>query len=195
MSSHHIVRDYQEPSLICWKLTEDDLPRLGELLEWSPVVVCHANTAKQLISWGIKVDRIFCLEGEEEELKPLLDSFQPSTIHDFESFGLIDILEFLGEDGQKAFNIYGTLSESEQEQLLQLTHKWDIVSYTKDGKGMFCQDTFEKWVQRDSIFELPLNVQMEGLKPFEEHKFKTDKDGFVKFSAQNPFYIFQFECE
>ena len=46
MSSHHIVREKQEPALLVLGL--DDFPDelLGQLLEWSPTVIVTADTVE-----------------------------------------------------------------------------------------------------------------------------------------------------
>src|ERR1700722_2163434 len=58
MSSHHIVREKQEPALLVLGL--DDFPDelLGQLLEWSPTVIATADTAEILSSRQIKIDWI-----------------------------------------------------------------------------------------------------------------------------------------
>ncbi|RZK41505.1 MAG: thiamine pyrophosphokinase, partial [Pedobacter sp.] len=39
MSSHHIVREKQEPALYIHQLGNFDEEKLGQLLEWSPTVL------------------------------------------------------------------------------------------------------------------------------------------------------------
>src|ERR1700761_1754046 len=58
MSSHHVVREKQEPALLVLGLDNfaDDL--LGQLLEWSPTVITAPQTAEQLNAFGIKIDWI-----------------------------------------------------------------------------------------------------------------------------------------
>jgi hypothetical protein len=44
MSSHHFVRDQQEPALLILALEAFTYDSLGELLEWVPTVICKACT-------------------------------------------------------------------------------------------------------------------------------------------------------
>ncbi|MFD2144372.1 hypothetical protein [Mucilaginibacter antarcticus] len=48
MSSHHIVREKQEPALLVLGLDGFDEEQLGQLLEWSPTLMAPPNcrTAK-----------------------------------------------------------------------------------------------------------------------------------------------------
>ncbi|MCD0466144.1 thiamine diphosphokinase [Flavobacterium sp. ENC] len=56
MSSHHIVRDDQEPALIIANGAACDPELLGQLLEWSPLVIVLDSAIERVIDLGIKVD-------------------------------------------------------------------------------------------------------------------------------------------
>ena len=56
MSSHHIVRDDQEPALIIANGAACDRELLGQLLEWSPLVVVLDSAIERVLELGIKVD-------------------------------------------------------------------------------------------------------------------------------------------
>jgi thiamine pyrophosphokinase len=56
MSSHHIVRDDQEPALIIANGAACSNELLGQLLEWSPLVIVLDSAIERVIELGIKVD-------------------------------------------------------------------------------------------------------------------------------------------
>ncbi len=56
MSSHHIVRDDQEPGLIIANGAACSSELLGQLLEWSPLVVVLDSAIERVLELGIKVD-------------------------------------------------------------------------------------------------------------------------------------------
>ena len=56
MSSHHIVRDAQEPALIIANGEACSVELLGELLEWSPLVIVLDAAINRVLELGIKVD-------------------------------------------------------------------------------------------------------------------------------------------
>lgn len=56
MSSHHIVRDDQEPALIIANGAECSKELMGQLLEWSPMVIVLDSAIERVINLGIKVD-------------------------------------------------------------------------------------------------------------------------------------------
>ncbi len=65
MSSHHIVREKQEPALLVLGLDNFPNELLGQLLEWSPTVITTSQTAEKLIVNGIKIDWIIT-DGDED---------------------------------------------------------------------------------------------------------------------------------
>jgi len=58
MSSHHIVREKQEPALLILELGLFEEEHLGQLLEWSPTVLVNDASAEKLHSLGIKFDML-----------------------------------------------------------------------------------------------------------------------------------------
>ncbi|MFH6994659.1 thiamine diphosphokinase [Flavobacterium sp. FlaQc-48] len=56
MSSHHIVRDDQEPALIIANGAACNPELLGQLLEWSPLVIVLDSAIERVVELGIKVD-------------------------------------------------------------------------------------------------------------------------------------------
>lgn len=56
MSSHHIVRDDQEPALIIANGASCQPELIGQLLEWSPLVVVLDSAMERVMELDIKVD-------------------------------------------------------------------------------------------------------------------------------------------
>ncbi|MBB1192448.1 thiamine diphosphokinase [Flavobacterium sp. SOK18b] len=56
MSSHHIVRDDQEPALIIANGASCNPELLGQLLEWSPLVIVLDSAMVRVMELDIKVD-------------------------------------------------------------------------------------------------------------------------------------------
>ena len=56
MSSHHIVRDDQEPALIIANGASCQPELLGQLLEWSPLVVVLDSAIERVMHLDIKID-------------------------------------------------------------------------------------------------------------------------------------------
>lgn len=58
MSSHHVVREKQEPALIIANGEACSEELIGQLLEWSPTVIVLDGALNRVLSLGIKVDVI-----------------------------------------------------------------------------------------------------------------------------------------
>jgi hypothetical protein len=58
MSSHHFVKEFQEPSVFIYSAHAADFDRVGPLLEWSPFVVVSDLALGEVREWGIKIDAI-----------------------------------------------------------------------------------------------------------------------------------------
>src|ERR1700760_444564 len=65
MSSHHVVREKQEPALLVLSMDRFSDELLGQLLEWSPTVIATEIMAEKLHSEGIKIDWILT-DGEPD---------------------------------------------------------------------------------------------------------------------------------
>ncbi|MGE8293385.1 MAG: thiamine diphosphokinase, partial [Sphingobacterium sp.] len=83
MSSHHIVRENQEPALLIEDLFLIDEEDLGQLLEWSPTIVIENNMVDPLDARGYKFDIVFAqtqANQAQENLKviPYIDNFLQS---------------------------------------------------------------------------------------------------------------------
>jgi len=56
VSSHHIVRDNQEPALIIANGESCDLGLLGDLMEWTPYTVVLDGAMQRVLEAGIRCD-------------------------------------------------------------------------------------------------------------------------------------------
>jgi thiamine pyrophosphokinase len=112
MSSHHIVRDEQEPALIIHDWKQFSYEKLGELLEWSPTVICCEPALEQVHSLGIKIDVIFAKKNQTVEDIVIGQSPVKLIQHKDESF-LQSALEYLISTGHRAVNIITTKEKTE----------------------------------------------------------------------------------
>src|SRR5215813_9382895 len=68
MSSHHIVRENQEPALFIADIDSISEEYLNQLLEWSPTLITTAEQYPILKSREIKVDVVLDNEGLASDL-------------------------------------------------------------------------------------------------------------------------------
>ena len=77
MSSHHFVKDQQEPAVFILDTIELNFDAVSPLLEWVPTVLVAQNCLEQVLSWGIKIDVILATEEFQKENLQLLEEQYP----------------------------------------------------------------------------------------------------------------------
>jgi thiamine pyrophosphokinase len=163
MSSHHIVRDDQEPALIIANGASCSFELLGQLLEWSPIVVVLDNAIDRVLQLDIKVDVLlgdfdgdFDPEIYKEKQYPLEIVHGPNQ----EKTDLEKALDYLVEKGHKAVNIVWATGKRADHTLANIT---SIVSYRDKIKIVIIDDhskifllpkRFEKWYTANTPISL-----------------------------------------
>lgn len=108
MSSHHIVRDEQEPALIIANGQSCSFELMGQLLEWSPVVMVLDGAIHRVLELGIKLDIVLGDFDKSENWDELLANQQPVQVLHTPDQNKTDLekgLDFLIAKGHKAVNI------------------------------------------------------------------------------------------
>jgi hypothetical protein len=178
MSSHHIIRENQEPALVI--MNTDTVPhdRVLELLEWSPTVMVAESCLTTVLDWGIKVDVVIAPESKARELAlSLLHQF-PVRILSFqhEHEALPTALYFLIASKQKAVNVISGLQLPEFEKFDSL----DISVFQNTLRWSFIRNgLYEKWLLSGSV----LHILPAG------DFIQTKTDGIVKINRPFGFWI------
>lgn len=151
MSSHHIVREAQEPALFIWQPQAATGEQLLQLLEWSPTVLVKEETLEAALEQGIKVDIVlYCPEKSTKvrEQAALQQHMQliPSTTEDM----LDTALRHLAKQGQQAINIL-TADTAALESLLPALASQTSLPYVAVLSGtekwsFYRSGHFSKWL-------------------------------------------------
>jgi thiamine pyrophosphokinase len=163
MSSHHIVRDDQEPALIIANGLECNNELLGQLLEWSPYVIVLDSAIDRVIELGIKVDvllgdfdRNFDAQFYKENHYPIEIVHTP----DQNKTDLQKAFDFLIEKGHKAVNVVWATGKRADHTLNNLStlasyrNDLKIVLFDDHSKVFLLPNSFKKWYPKDSIISL-----------------------------------------
>lgn len=109
MSSHHVVRDKQEPALIIANGAACKMSLVNDLLEWSPFVVVLDGAIHRVLDLKIKVDVLLGdfdrNEVNEATIRESQDSIEIVHTPDQEKTDLEKAIDFLIERGHRAVNI------------------------------------------------------------------------------------------
>jgi thiamine pyrophosphokinase len=182
MSSHHIVREKQEPALLVLGLNDFSDELLGQLLEWSPTVIVTEQTAENVNAYGIKIDWVIsneaneCLQSDVKWMPAGNDTLPEAA------------LKYLITHGYPAVNIIS--DELHLKDFLYFTDKINIVIFHGDQKIFAVNSGFSKWKPAGEIIELlsmPRKFHSSGLEIVEQNKFKTTHDGFFSLQFDQPF--------
>jgi thiamine pyrophosphokinase len=163
MSSHHIVRDDQEPALIIANGEACSQELLGQLLEWSPLIIVLDSAIERVLELGIKVDvllgdfdRGFDAAYYKEKQYPLEIVYAPNQ----DKTDLEKAFDYLMEKGHKAVNVIWATGKRADHTITNLTN---IVAYRNllkivilddHSKVYLLPETFEKWYTANTILSL-----------------------------------------
>ena len=163
MSSHHIVRDNQEPALIIANGASCSEELLGQLLEWSPLVIVLDSAIERVLELGIKVDvllgdfdRGFNPEYYLEKQYPLEIVHTPNQ----DKTDLEKAFDYLIEKGHKAVNVIWATGKRADHTITNITN---IVAYRNQLKIVIIDDhskvfllpnKYDKWYTANTTLSL-----------------------------------------
>lgn len=180
MSSHHIIREDQEPALLIDAHTDEDLESIQQLLEWSPTVIVTEQALEQVLRWGTKIDVVIALEAHLEELRITLTDQLPLKILSCNSATeVIDTaLYFLTDSKQKAVNVISDSSLESFEKFSAL----DVAVIQKGKRWVLIRTgNFEKW--------LPAGTAVETYPKGFHSEAPLEKDGIIALHRNHSFWI------
>jgi hypothetical protein len=182
MSSHHIVREKQEPALYIHHLGTFDEEYLGQLLEWSPSLIVSAGVYEKALSLGLKVDVVVNAGAE--------DFFQENTkVITTDNEELDAVLDYLITEKYPAVNVID--EKSNLRELGSYIDRISIVVFTPEEKAYAIKSGFKVWKPKGSIFKIEVLAYFEttNLRQTENEDFEVMADGFVEFTFNVP-YLF-----
>lgn len=190
MSSHHIVREDQEPALLILNTHAISFDKVQELLEWMPTVIVLADQVDTVLGWGIKVDVVLAPLNELEHWKNKLVDQAPVK---FLSFNLGDdplmtAFHFLATSRANAVNCL--LASIEDLTKVESFAGLDVEVFVENKLWRWIKTGhFEKWISATSkLYLLPEPVKSE-FSEFNSGFFQTEKDGMVVFKSNHSFWI------
>ena len=218
MSSHHIIREDQEPALIIanGQSCSDEL--LGQLLEWSPLVVVLDSAVHRVLDLGIKIDVLlgdFDRDINLDEIKENQDPIEIIHTPNQDKTDLEKAFDFLIARGHQAVNVLwatGRRADHTFANIVSLATYKDqlkIVLYDDYSKIFLLPALYQKWYEAKTIISLiPLGevggIMTENLKyPLRNESLaiglrmgnsnEVAKDGLVKISHQTG-HLLMMEC-
>jgi thiamine pyrophosphokinase len=163
MSSHHIVRDDQEPALIIANGASCNPELLGQLLEWSPLVIVLDSAMERVMKLDIKVDvllgdfdRDFDANYYKEKQYPIEIVHTP----DQNKTDLEKAFDYLHKRNIPAVNVVWATGKRTDHTITNLTNivryreKLKIVILDDHSKVFLLPKRFEKWYTANTPISL-----------------------------------------
>lgn len=181
MSSHHIVREKQEPALLLLGFDNFDNELLGQLLEWSPTVITTPLTAEQVNSQGIKVDWVIADEVDLTMQSDVRLITPGSSI-------ISAAFTFLLTNEYKAVNIVTPILPL--AELQPYANKINMVVFCGHKKIYPITSGFSKWKpagEKLYIRSAGEGLRVQGLAKADDDTYVTTGDGFINIQFSKPF--------
>ena len=172
MSSHHIVRDDQEPALIIANGLECNNELLGQLLEWSPYVIVLDSAIERVIELGIKVDVLLGdFDRNFDAQFYAANNYPIEIVHtpDQNKTDLQKAFDFLIEKGHKAVNVVWATGKRADHTLnnfstlVSYRNELKVVLFDDHSKVFLLANSFKKWYPKEAIISLIPLGKVEGI--------------------------------
>lgn len=185
MSSHHIIRDNQEPAVFLTDVHSISTDLLGQVLEWSPTVICLDKSMEALESQGIKVN-VLLRAVDQTNLDNIQADVDVITYREDYLSGLFDYLEKIDN-----FAIY-LVGCSPDPVLLPYADRFSINLLNGNRHSVLIK-RYSKWLPKgarlylDNVVEQSLDNN--NLKRSGEDTYEVIHEGFVEIPEQKHYFF------
>ena len=191
MSSHHFVKEFQEPALLITSLNEANIEKLASLLEWAPYVIAHENVFGDLLNKEIKIDAVLCQKVNRELIMRLIEMQWNIELFEMEdSDNLIQkSLSIVEKNGGRNLNVFDTANTITLDFELFETANSQIVIFDQHFKWHLPKELkFEKWLPANTALQFKLqedtNLKIAGnYQLLSDNEMITTTEGLISISS------------
>lgn len=190
MSSHHIVRENQEPALLIADAHTISFEKIQELLEWMPTVVVLSSEVETVIAWGIKVDVVITPLAEMNLWRDKLAEQTPIRLISYNPNDDPLQTAFYFLVASKAVAVNCLLSSKDDLIKVESFSNLDIEAFV-DNKlwSWMKKGHFEKWFPSGATLYLSPEEMKSEFPEFTSDSYRTVKDGIIRFKSNHPFWV------
>lgn len=187
MSSHHIVRDDQEPALIIANGEACSAELFHQLLEWNPMVIVLDSAISRVLELGIKVDVLigdFDRDFDYEIYKDIQYPMDVIKIEDQNSTDLDKAIQYLIHKKIPAANIIWATGRrmdhtmTNSTNMVKYQEKIKLVMLDDYSKIFPLQKHFIKWYPKETILSLIPVGTVEGIST-KNLKYELQNDSLI----------------
>lgn len=163
MSSHHVIRDKQEPALIIANGESCSMELLGQLLEWSPTIVVLDGAAHRFEPLGIKMDVLLGDFDGNVNLEEIEQRQQPLRVVHTPDQKLTDLekaILWLIEEGYPSANIAWATglradhTVNNMMSLFKFQDRIDLVMVDDHSRIFSLPTKYKKWYPKGTRISL-----------------------------------------
>jgi hypothetical protein len=192
MSSHHFVKEGQEPALLI--VDAVSFERAAPLLEWVPTVIVLEAALKDVLQWAIKVDIVIGKKAGLDLLTDLLMEQAPVKLLpvDNSQDAVKAALDFIRTSHQNGVNVLAHPND-DLFRKLEGYAQLGISLISEDLKWSLCTTIFQKWFPASQKLWLRetqphQSLRWEGLQDI-GGQFETKADGFIQVHSGARFWV------
>lgn len=181
MSSHHFVKEKQEPALLVYSEESLDQNLLGQLLEWSPYIIVDEHSLYILNHDPIKIDLVIQRDLSDDEIHTWIElqsELKKITLKSDEN-KLTKVLKLLEKEDHSAISFIG-LSNETFSTLKQLNLEMSLINYQVNCKSFFIEKDFVKWKEKGSVFKIEGNIIHTKNLKVNSNNWEVVEDGLVE---------------
>lgn len=193
MSSHHFVREKQEPAIYIHSEESLDLELLGQLLEWCPYVIVDEHALFVINHEPIKIDLVIQRDLTDDDIQTWVANQSDIKVLKLNTGDdkLISVLNYLASENHFAISLIAC-NDAHFEKLKNIDFPLDVIQYNSLYKGFFIKEHFLKWKEKDSLIEINSEtVETKNLIK-QNNLHKVIKDGLVEIKVNHRTLIKEF---
>lgn len=191
MSSHHFVREGQEPALLITRRVTFESAM--DLLEWAPKLIVTSDALESVLSWGVKIDVVVVEWGTDQSVYDLLADSHPVDIISCDQNEPAIARALLLSDSPVNVLTTGAADLLDVIGPFLAARDKPVVLFADHAKWTFHAKNFKKWVPEGAVFYL--------YRTRDDQVFDTNgtisngdgytaiQDGIVHFSSDAPFWV------
>ncbi len=190
MSSHHIVRENQEPALLIANAHAISFEKIQELLEWMPTVVVLSSEVNTVVAWGIKVDVVITPLAEMAYWRDRLVEQTPIR---FISFNPVDdpiVTAFYFLIALKSVAVNCLLGSIDDLKRIETFSNLDIEAFVDHKLWRHIRKgQFEKWLPEGATLSLLPHEMDAEFSQFVSGQYRNPVDGMVSLKSTHSFWV------
>lgn len=177
MSSHHFVKEDQEPGLLIYNWVHNAAVLIEQLAQWAPKIIVHEQVLEEVLALGIKVDVVLCQSDVSLVEEKTTHQF-PIQLIPFEG-SFEEVLLYVQREVINRFNVISS-STSEAVHSLKMVLA-GLVFYNEDTFRFKIKKGFEKWLPQGIAFTIISDqkvLELEGQNTF--YKFEGEEAWYIQ---------------